>query len=53
MIRKYHNQKLQKHPWHREATQHNNHEGTGRQTKQNNQPSLSHQYDCKTGMDLE
>ena len=40
MIRKYHNQKLQTNPWHREEEPHNNHETQGRQTKQSNQLSL-------------
>ena len=40
MIRKYHNHKLQTNPWHREEEPHNNHETTGRQTKQSNQLSL-------------
>ena len=40
MIRKYHNQKLQTNPWHREEEPHNNHETRKRQTKQSNQLSL-------------
>ena len=51
MIRKYHNHKLQTTPWHREEEPHNNHETSGRQTKQTNQLSLSHRDDCKTRMD--
>ena len=31
---------------------HNNHETPGRQTKQSNQLSLTHQGDCKTKMDI-
>ena len=38
MIRKYHNQKLQTTPWHREEEVLNHHETPGRQTKQSNQP---------------
>ena len=34
MIRKYHNHKLQTNLWHRGEEPHNNHETTGRQTKQ-------------------
>ena len=45
--KKYHNHNLQTNPWHREEEQHNNHETPGRQTKQSNQPSIPHQYDCK------
>ena len=51
MIRKYQNHKLQTNPLHREEEPHNNHETTGRQTKQNNQLSLPHRDDCKTRMD--
>ena len=51
MIRKYHNQKLQTHPWHREEEPHNNHETPRRQTRQSNQLSLPHRDDCKTRMD--
>ena len=50
MSRKYHNRKLQTNPWHREKEPHNDHETPGRQTKQSNQLSLPHQYDCKTVM---
>ena len=52
MIRKYHNHKLQTTPWHREEEPHNNHETPGRQTMQSNQPSLPHQDDSKTKMDI-
>ena len=48
----YHNYKLQTNPWHREEELHNNHETSGRQTKQSNQFSLPHQDDCKTRMDI-
>ena len=48
MIRKYHNHKLQKTPWHREEEPLNHHETPGRQIKQSNQLSLPHQDDCKT-----
>ena len=47
IIRKYHNHKLQTDLWYREEDPHNNHETTGRHTKQNNQLSLSHRDDCK------
>ena len=50
MIRKCHNHKLQTNPWHREEEPRNNHETSGRQTKQSNQLSLPHQDDCKTRM---
>ena len=40
MIRKYHNQKLQTTPWHREEEPLNHHETPGRQIKQSNQRSL-------------
>ena len=53
MIRKYHNNKLQTNPWHREEEPHNNHETPGRQTKQSNQLSLPHQDDCKTRMNVQ
>ena len=43
MIRKYHNHKLQTTPWHREEEPLNHHETPGRQIKQSNQLSLSHQ----------
>ena len=52
MVRKYHNHKLQTHPWHREKEPHNNHETPGGQTKQSNQLSLTRQDDCKTKMDI-
>ena len=52
MIRKYHNNKLQTNPWHREEEPHNNHKTPGRQTKQSNQISLPHQDDSKTRMVL-
>ena len=51
MIRKYHNHKLQTNPWHGEEEPQNTHETSGRETKQSNQLSLSHQDDCKTRMD--
>ena len=53
MIRKYHNHKLQTTPWHREEEPLNRHETPGRQIKQSNQPSLPHQDDCNTKMDIE
>ena len=34
MIREYHNHKLQTNPWHCVEEPHNNHETSGRQTKQ-------------------
>ena len=52
MIRKYHNHKLQTTPQHREEEPHNNNQTPDRQTKQNNQLSLLHQYDCKTAKDI-
>ena len=52
MDRKYHNHKLQTHPWHREEEPHNNYETPGRQTKQSNQLTLPHQDDCKTKMGI-
>ena len=52
MIRKYHNHKLQTTPWHREEEPLNHHETPGRQIKQSNQPSLPHQDDCNTRMDI-
>ena len=52
MIRKYHNQKQQTNPWHREEESHNHLETPGRQTKQSNQLSLPHQDDCKTRMEI-
>ena len=52
MIRIYHNHKLETNQWHREEELHNNHETTGRQTKQINQLSLPHQDDCKTRRDI-
>ena len=51
MTRKYHNHKLQTNPWHGEEEQQNNHETSGRQTKQSNQLSLPHRGDSKTRMD--
>ena len=38
-------------PRHREEKPHT-HQTPGRQTKQSNQPSLPHQDDCKTRMDI-
>ena len=52
MIRKYHNHKPQTTPWHRGEEQLNQHETPGRQIKQSNQPSLPHQDDCNTRMDI-
>ena len=48
MIRKYHNHKPQTTPWHRKEEPLNHHETPGRQIKQSNQLSLSHQDDCNT-----
>ena len=45
MIRKYHNHALQTNPRHREEEPHNNYKTTGRQIKQSNRLSLSHQDD--------
>ena len=39
-------------PWHREEEPLNHHETPGRQIKQINQPSLPHQDDCNTRMDI-
>ena len=50
MIRKNHNHKPQKNPWHHEEEPDNHLETPGRQTKQSNQLSLPHQDDCKTRM---
>ena len=52
MIRKYHNQKLQINPWHREEESHINHQTPGIQTKPSNQLSLPHQDDCKARIDI-
>ena len=52
MIRKYHNQKLQTTPWHREEEPLKHHETPGKQIKQSNQLSLPHQDDCNTRMDI-
>ena len=52
MIRKYHNHKLQTTPWHHEEEPLNHHKTPGRQIKQSNQLSLSHQDDCNTKMDI-
>ena len=41
-IREYHTHKLQTKSWHGEEEPHNNHETTGRQTKQNHQLFLPH-----------
>ena len=51
MIRKHHNHKLQTNLWYREEEPLNDHETPGRQTKQSNQPSLSHRDDSKARMD--
>ena len=48
MIRKYHNHKPQTTPRHREEEPLNHHTTLGRQIKQSNQLSLSHQDDCNT-----
>ena len=42
----------QTNPWHREEELHNNHETSGRETKQGNQLSHLHQDDYKTAMDI-
>ena len=52
MIRKYHNHKPQTIPWHCEEEPLSHHEPPGRQIKQSNQLSLSHQDDCNTKMDM-
>ena len=54
MIRKYHNQTLQTHQWHREEDPQNtnSHKTSERQLKQSNQLSLPRQYDCKTRKDM-
>ena len=52
MIRKYHNQKPQTNPWHREEEPLNHHKTPGRQIKQSNQFTLPHQDNCNTGMDI-
>ena len=52
MIRKYHNHKPQKNPWHREEEPQNQQETQGRQIMQSNQLSLPHQDDCNTRMDI-
>ena len=52
MIRKYHNQKPQTTPWHREEKPLNHHETPGRHIKQSIQLSLPHQDDCSTRMDI-
>ena len=52
MIRKYHNHKLQKNPWHREEELHNNYETPERQTKQSNQLSFPHEDDFIIRMDI-
>ena len=51
MTRKYHNNKLQTNPWHRQEEPHNNQETPGIQTKQSSQLSFPHRDDCKTKMD--
>ena len=51
MIRKYHNSKPQTTPKHPQEEPLNHHETQGRQTKQSNQSSLSHQDDCNTKTD--
>ena len=52
MIRKYNNRKRQTTPWHCKEEPPNHHETPGRQIKQSNQPSLPHQHDCNTRMDV-
>ena len=52
MIRKYHNHKQQTNHGRCEEEPHNHQKTTGRQTKQSNQLSFSHQDDCKTRMDM-
>ena len=51
MIRKYHNHKPQTTPWHSEEEPPNHRETSGRQNKQSNQLSLSHQDDCNIRTD--
>ena len=51
MIRKYHNHKPQTTLWQREEELLNHHETPGRQIKQSNRLSLSHQDDCNTRTD--
>ena len=51
MIRKYHDQKPQTTPWHREEEPLNHHETSGGQIKQNNQLSFPHQDVSNTRMD--
>ena len=51
IVRKYHNHKPQKPPWHHEEEPINNHETPERQVKQSNQLSLPHQDDFNTRMD--
>ena len=46
----YYNHKLETNPWPCEEEPPNNHETSGRQTKQSNQLSLPHQDDCKSRM---
>ena len=52
MIRKYHNQKPQTTPWHREKEPLSHNETPERDTKQSNQLSLPYQDDCNTKMDI-
>ena len=52
MIRKYHNHKPQTTLWHPEEEPLNHHKTPGRQIKQSNQPSLPHQDDYNTRMDI-
>ena len=52
MIRKYHNNKPQTTPCHREEGPLNHHVTPGRQIKQSNQLFLPHQDDCNTRMDV-
>ena len=47
----YHNRKLQINLWYREEEPHNIHKTPGRQQKQSNQLSLSHQDNCKLVLD--
>ena len=51
-IRKYHNHKPQRTPWHREEEPLNHHDTPERQIKQSNQLSFPHQDDCNTRMNI-
>ena len=52
MIRNVPQSQTQTTPWHREEEPLNHQETPGRQIKQSNQLSLSHQDDCNTRMDI-